>query len=240
MDDATLFRLWEYARALNFVRCIVVDGEELVGSTDFVTIHDEGATATDLGLDSEIFANLTPDDLFRNTKLLFYSSESEAREAGHPDDVILVWPHEGAIEGISNAIYLGTLRSKSYAMRFAETGLSLPLTIDDFVNEEEKIKYPIWAVPPRTLLYASFEASKRGALAFTEEIAIFHFAGTPELDVQVREYLEQLELDFIEDFLKIERIFESAGTPEVFLAVAKRAEDEGLTVEQIIALLEAG
>ena len=217
MDNTTLYFLWRYAGRLSFVRRIVVDGEEIVGSREGTTTGN-GLVAGHLGIDSPIFAHITAEQFQQNTNFLFYLNEAEARAAGHTDDVILAWPHEGAIEGISNRVYLETLRDERYAKEFAETELSLPLTLDDFVNEEENIINAVWLVAPETLLHASFIAAERGAVAFTEEIEIFRFAGTPELDVQVRERLEQMGLDFIEDFAKIQAMFEAAGSPEVFLA----------------------
>jgi len=109
MEPRLLRNLWAYARELNFVRLIVIDGEEFVGSRDAARSIDGGVRGP-LGSDSIVFAHITFEELLQSNGFRFYPNEVEARAAGHSDDVILAWPHEGAVQGISNAMYLASLR----------------------------------------------------------------------------------------------------------------------------------
>jgi len=236
MEPETIRAQWRYARFLNFVRRIVIDGEEMVASTDATSVHD-GLVRGSLGwLDSAVFVDITPEEFQQSTAIHFYPSEAEARTAGHPDEVILVWPHEGALQGLSNRLYLNTLRWGTFSVKLYEIGVTLPLTIDDLLNNIDELGWPTWWGD--TITNVAFVASKRGELAFTEEIEIFYFAGTSELDLEVRERLERIELDIIEDFSMIRALFDAAVSPEAFIAIADRMEAEGLTVEDAISILQ--
>ena len=237
MDEGTLNTLWFYASILNFVRRIVVDGEEIIASSDFATVAD-GLVQGYLGwADSPVFAHITPEQFGQSTDIRFYSSEEEARSAGHPDNVILVWPHEGALQGLSNRLYLTSLRiGENGAAYLEERGVSLPLTIENIVEARDELGWAtLWGDMPGNI---ALIASERGALAFTEEIEIFRFAGSSELDLKVREHLEQLEVDIIEEFPMIQALFNATGSPEAFIVIAERMEAEGLTMEQMLEELE--
>jgi len=56
--------------------------------------------------------------------------------------------------------------------------------------------------------------------------------------LEVREHLERLELDIIEDFSMIRALLDAAVSPEAFIAIADRMEAEGLTVEDAISILQ--
>ena len=179
-------------------------------------------------------------------EFIFAHNEDEARELlpdgfqrrmawndpDFPPDVIVVWPDSiPRLQGRVNGINWFVLEE---GIDLAEFSLQYPITIEDVIDEWEKVKRLWESFDSRIRSSIRNEADRSGADAFVQMIEAFYVVGDMEvLDQAINRGLK-LELGWRGS----RELLITLGCVEEYHAVLDRLENGEITLEEVLEMIE--
>jgi hypothetical protein len=210
-----------YARDMFFDWMIFIDGEPLV---------------VDALSSGPVFERIiiAGGDLFDPyyDELVFVRNKEEA--VGFAESTVVAWPpNDDIAQGMVNGLHLGKLRGDIDLESF---GLTYPITINDLVEEWEKVRNLMtYIVSERRLMGVLLSVALRdGADAYMLEIEAHRLIGDREIVAEISRRGFELGMwgNAPMELLLV------AGSAEEFFTIADRMEKEGLTLEEIMEELQ--
>ena len=122
-----------------------------------------------MGIDNDIRLNITG-----HMEVIFVHNEDEARalfpnrcwegyDHINPPDVFVAWPDPERSQGIINGIHLFTVLNPAPDVDIEEFSLTYPITLEDLVDNWEKVDEMWWSLPSHTRSLVFAEARLHGS-----------------------------------------------------------------------------